>query len=519
MKKIALVSVSNKEGLIDFVRSLVKDFKFRILSTGGTARLLRENSLPVTQISDFTGVPEMLGGRVKSLHPKIYAGLLCRRNEPADRDEMVRHGFELIDLVVVNFYPFEEMAAKTDTTESRIMEAIDIGGPCMLRAAAKNHSDITAVCDPGDYGRVLDVLRDGEGKLTTLRSDLALKAFQRCAAYDSAIASYFAAGRAAPDMDEISGFPKKLQINWDKTATLRYGENPHQAASLYGNFFDSFEQLQGKPLSYNNILDTSAAVSLIGEFKAPAAAILKHTNPCGVATADDINEAWKQALATDPEAAFGGIHVFNRTVDGDLAERIREIFCEVIIAPGFQPQAIAILQKKKNLRLLVSSGTGAGGPQELQEIRSVVGGLLVQDVDRRTFDPARGKIVTERHPDKAEWDSLLFAWQVVKHVKSNAIVFAFGGRTLGIGAGQMSRLDAAWLAARKMRSHISEPKGPIAVASDGFFPFPDTLETAAQAGATAVIQPGGSIRDQEVIAVANELGLAMVFTGIRHFRH
>ncbi len=517
MKKIALISVSNKEGLLDFVRSLVTEFKFRILSTGGTTRLLRENSLPVTQVSDFTGAPEMLGGRVKSLHPKIYAGLLCRRNEPADRDEMVRHGFELIDLVAVNFYPFEEVAAKADATGGSITEAIDIGGPCMLRAAAKNHSGITAICDPGDYGRVLGALREGEGKLTALRSDLAHKAFQRCAAYDFAIARYFEAGQAVPDMDEISGFPKRLQLNWDKTATLRYGENPHQAASLYGNFFDSFEQLQGKPLSYNNILDTSAAVSLIGEFKAPAAAILKHANPCGVAAADDINEAWKQALATDRESAFGGIHVFNRTVDGDLAEQISEIFCEVIIAPGFQPQALAILQKRKNLRLLVSKGTR--GPDEMQEFRSVVGGVLAQDVDRRTFDPASGKTVTERHPSEAEWESLLFAWQVVKHVKSNAIVFASGGRTLGIGAGQMSRLDAARLAARKMRNLKRDPKGPIAVASDGFFPFPDTLETAAKAGTTAAIQPGGSLRDKEVIAAANALGLAMVFTGIRHFRH
>ncbi len=517
MKKFALVSVSNKEGLVDFVRSLVEEFNFRILSTGGTARLLGKNSIPVTQISDFTGTPEMLGGRVKSLHPKIYAGLLCRRSEPADRDEMVRHGFEFIDLAVVNFYPFEEMAADTDATEARIMEAIDIGGPCMLRAAAKNHTNVTPVCDPGDYEAVLDALREGEVKLTALRNELAHKAFQHCAAYNSAIASFFAGERMMPDMDEISGFPKKLQINWDKTATLRYGENPHQEASLYGDFFDCFEQLQGKPLSYNNILDTSAAASLIGEFKSPAAAILKHANPCGVATADDINEAWKQALATDREAAFGGIHVFNRTVDCDLAEQIGEIFCEVIIAPGFQPEAIEVLQKRKNLRLLVSKGVR--GPEEMQEFRSVVGGLLAQDVDRRTLDPNKWKNATERHPNDAEWESLLFAWQVVKHVKSNAIVFASGHKTLGIGAGQMSRLDAARLAAGKMRHTENQPVAPIVVASDGFFPFPDALEMAAQAGATAAIQPGGSIRDNEVIAAANTLGLAMVFTGIRHFRH
>lgn len=517
MKKFALISVYNKEGLVDFVRSLVEEFGFRILSTGGTARLLKEHSLPVTEISAFTGVPEMLGGRVKSLHPKIYAGLLCRRDHPADRDQIVRHGIELIDLVAVNFYPFEEVASKSGAGKNEILEMIDIGGPCLLRAAAKNHARVTAVCDPSDYGRTLTAMREEGSELTELRTELAMKAFQRCANYDSVIERFFSEEAMEPDMDNLSGFPKKLHVEWEKSATLRYGENPHQAASLYGDFFDCFEQLQGKPLSYNNILDTSAAAFLIGEFKAPAAAILKHANPCGAATADDINEAWEQALETDREAAFGGVHVFNRTVDGDLAENMRDIFCEVVIAPGFQPAALDIFRNKKNLRLLVAKG--GPGPEALREIRSVAGGVLAQDIDRRTFDPVEGKIVTKREPTPTEWSSLLFAWKVVKHVKSNAIVLASDGRTMGIGAGQMSRVDAVRLAVWKMKRIGEETEGSIVVASDGFFPFADGLERAAQAGATAAIQPGGSIRDKEVIKAADSLGMAMVFTGFRHFRH
>ncbi len=519
MKKNALISVSDKEGLVDFVRPLVEEFGYRIISTGGTAKLLREHSLPVTEVSTFTGFPELLEGRVKSLHPKIHAGLLCRRELRSDLDEAVRHGIELIDLVAVNFYPFEQVVSSPGVTLEKALDAVDIGGPCLIRSAAKNPASVMAISDPSDYNAVLAALRDGGGKLLAeLRHELALKTFRRCASYDSAITRYFASERTTPDPDDLSGFPKKLQITLDKAATLRYGENPHQSAALYGSFFDCFDQLQGKPLSYNNILDTSAAASLIGEFKAPAAAILKHANPCGAATADDVNDAWKMALATDPQAAFGGIHVLNRTVDGDLAEKMVEIFCEVVIAPGFQSAALDIFRKKKNLRLLLAKG--GLGPEALREFRTVFGGLLAQDADRRAFDPTKCRVVTKLEPSSAQWEALVFAWQVVKHVKSNAIVLAKGSRTLGIGAGQMSRLDAARLANWKKSQYDSlENEGAIVVASDGFFPFADGLEVAAEAGATAVIQPGGSIRDPEVIEAANSLGMAMVFTGIRHFRH
>ncbi len=516
MVKLALLSVSDKRGLASFARALVEKHGYRLLSTGGTARLLVENGLPVTEVGDHTGSPEIMDGRVKTLHPKIHGGLLCRRDNEEHMAQARGHGIDLIDLVVVNLYPFEETVARPRVTMEEAIENIDIGGPSMLRSAAKNHQSVTVVCDPGDYDRVLAAM-EAESALEPLRRELARKVFQRTAAYDAAISAWLEKEAAfEPTPESLSGFPKTLNLSQGKSQDLRYGENPHQQAALYGNFGDYFSQLQGKELSYNNIIDITAAAYLIGEFEKPTVAILKHTNPCGVASADTVTAAWHEAFATDRQAPFGGIIVTNRTCDGELAAAIAEIFSEVIIAPGFSEEARDVFRKKKNLRLM--EARGGLGPDNLRDIRSVIGGVLVQDRDHQPVANAGFQVVTKRQPTPEEARALLFGWRVVKHVKSNAIVYAGCERTLGVGAGQMSRVDSSRIAVWKAGEAGLDLQGSI-VASDAFFPFPDGLVAAAEAGATAAIQPGGSVRDKEVIAAADERGMAMIFTGRRHFRH
>ena len=516
MAKLALLSVSDKRGLVEFATALVRQHGFTLLSTGGTAKLLAEQGLPVTEVSQHTGFPEIMEGRVKTLHPKIHGGLLCRRDKPDHLAQARANAIELIDLVVVNLYPFEQTVAKKDVHFEEAIENIDIGGPSMLRSAAKNHESVSVVCDPADYPAVLAAMAGSPADLLALRRKLALKVFQRTATYDAAIARYLETQAAEPDLEALSGFPASLSFSWKKAQSLRYGENPHQKAALYGTFHDHFEQLQGKELSYNNILDITSATYLIGEFERPTVAILKHTNPCGVASADTLAAAWEQAYATDRQAPFGGIIVVNHTLDGALAKMIAEIFTEVIIAPRFSDEALAILGKKKNLRLMIAKeGLGADA---LLEIRSVIGGVLVQDRNRTLGKISEFKVVTQRQPTAEEWASLLFAWKICKHVKSNAIVYARGEQTLGVGAGQMARVDSSRIAVWKAGEAGLSLKGSV-VASEALFPFADGLIAAADAGATAAIQPGGAIRDEEVIKAANDRGMTMVFTGIRHFKH
>lgn len=519
MAKLALLSVSDKRGLVEFASALVAQHGYTLLSTGGTAKLLADRGLPVTEVSQHTGFPEIMEGRVKTLHPKIHGGLLCRRDKAEHLAQAARNEIALIDLVVVNLYPFEETVAKPHVTLEEAIENIDIGGPSMLRSAAKNHESVTVVCDPGDYDAVLAAFAaeaSAPEKLAELRRRLALKVFQRTGSYDTAIARYLDAQAAAPDLGALSGFPETFSVSWKKAQTLRYGENPHQQAALYGTFHEHFEQLQGKELSYNNILDITSATYLIGEFERPTVAILKHTNPCGVASADTLNDAWEKAYATDRQAPFGGIIIVNQTLDGALAKSIAEIFTEVIIAPRFSDEALAIFGKKKNLRLMIAKG--GIGAEALQEIRSVVGGVLVQDRDRTLGNVREFKVVTKREPTPEEWAGMMFGWKVGKHVKSNSIVYCRGEQTLGVGAGQMARVDSSRIAVWKAGEAKLDLKGSV-VASEALFPFADGLIAAADAGATAAIQPGGSVRDAEVIAAADERGMAMVFTGMRHFKH
>ncbi|HLP26395.1 MAG TPA: bifunctional phosphoribosylaminoimidazolecarboxamide formyltransferase/IMP cyclohydrolase [Acidobacteriota bacterium] len=518
MAKLALLSVSDKRGLVDFATALVRQQGYKLLSTGGTAKLLAEAGLPVTEVSAHTGFPEMMEGRVKTLHPKIHGGLLCRRDKADHLAAAQQHGIDLIDLVVVNLYPFEQTVAKPHVEFEEAIENIDIGGPSMLRSAAKNHESVTVVCDPADYSAVIAAMTAGEGstELKVLRRKLALKVFQRTGAYDTAIAKYLETQQDEPDLEALSGFPTTFTLSLKKAQSLRYGENPHQKAALYGTFHEHFQQLQGKELSYNNILDITSATYLIGEFEKPTVAILKHTNPCGVASAETLLGAWEKAYATDRQAPFGGIIVVNQTLGQDVAEQIKDIFTEVIIAPRFSDEALAIFAKKKNLRLMIAKG--GIGADALQEVRSVVGGVLVQDRDRSMEKIAGCKVVTKRQPTAEEWDALLFGWKVCKHVKSNAIVYCRGEQTLGVGAGQMARVDSSRIAVWKAGEAKLDLKGSV-VASEALFPFPDGLLAAADAGATAAIQPGGAIRDEEVIKAADERGMAMVFTGVRHFKH
>ncbi|GAA6757063.1 bifunctional phosphoribosylaminoimidazolecarboxamide formyltransferase/IMP cyclohydrolase [Thermus oshimai] len=494
----ALLSVSDKRGLVDFARGLL-ELGFGLLATGGTYRALKEAGLPVTYISDFTGFPEVLEGRVKTLHPKVHAGLLAR---PDQEEELKALGFERIALLVVNLYPFRETVARGASFEEAL-EQIDIGGPAMLRAAAKNHRAVLPVCDPEDYPAVLKALR--EGPTPEFRRALARKAFAHTAAYDAAIAEWLAGEK----------FPEEKFFVLKRVSPLRYGENPHQEAALYrvegeeGPLLQA-QVLQGKAMSFNNYLDAEAAWNLVSEFEAPACVAVKHQNPCGVALGEGPLEAYQRAYAADPVSIFGGIVAFNQEVDGATARAMGEVFLEVVLAPGFSEEALAVFSRKKNLRLLKVPSLAQGPYLDLRRLR---GGVLLQDAD--TEDPMAPKVVTARAPSEAEWQDLLFAWKVVKHVRSNAIVVAKGGVTLGIGVGQTNRLQAA----RHALEAAGEGAKGAVLASDAFFPFDDVVRLAGQYGVSAIIQPGGSVRDEDSIRAADELGIAMVFTGVRHFKH
>jgi phosphoribosylaminoimidazolecarboxamide formyltransferase/IMP cyclohydrolase len=506
--KRALISVSDKAGLVPFARRL-SELGVEIISTGGTAALFKAESIPHIEIDKFTGFPEMLDGRVKTLHPKVHGGLLYLRDNPEHQRQAALNGIEPIDLVVVNLYPFQATIEREGVTLEEALEKIDIGGPSMLRSAAKNYKFVTVVTDPRDYDVVLKELEQEEGKTSLkLREQLAIKVFSTTAVYDKAISDF---------LNREQKTTGSILVSVPLESRLRYGENPHQKASLYGKFLDYFQKLHGKELSFNNILDINAAANLIQEFKEPTVAILKHTNPCGVATDPDLREAWMKAFATDKQAPFGGIIVCNRPLTEPLARAISEIFSEVIIAPEYEPEARALLQKKKNLRLIKSLDWAQDTAKD-SDLRSVIGGLLVQSKDQATFDEPERHVVSSRPPTADEMTAMIFGWKVVKHVKSNAIVYASKDRTLGIGAGQMSRVDASRIAIWKAAEAGLSLKGSI-VASDAFFPFADGLIAASEAGATAAIQPGGSVRDEEVIKAADERQVAMVFTGVRHFRH
>jgi phosphoribosylaminoimidazolecarboxamide formyltransferase/IMP cyclohydrolase len=506
--KRALISVSDKTGIVPFARRL-SEMGIEIVSTGGTATLLRKESIPHLEIETFTGFPEILNGRVKTLHPKVHGGLLFLRDSPDHQRQAAEHQIEPIDLVVVNLYPFESTVARPGVKMEEAIEQIDIGGPSMLRSAAKNCRFVTVVTDPSDYPTVVEEIEQHRGETTQpLREQFAIKAFLTTARYDQAIANYLRGEQSSSGSFTLS-LPLEMR--------LRYGENPHQSASLHGHFLDYFQKLHGKELSYNNILDIDAATRLIQEFSESTVAILKHTNPCGVGSDPDLREAWLKAFATDKQAPFGGIIICNRPLTESLARAISEIFSEVIIAPEFEAEARALLQKKKNLRLMKM----LAGPHEKREepdVRSVIGGLLVEERDGAELKEPERHVVSARPPTAEEMKAMLFGWRVVKHVKSNAIVYASRDRTIGIGAGQMARVDSSRIAIWKAKEAGLSLKGS-AVCSDAFFPFADGLIAASEAGATAAIQPGGSVRDPEVIAAADERQMAMVFTGVRHFRH
>ncbi len=514
----ALLSVSDKTGLVDFARGLA-ELGIELVASGGTAAALREAGLPVVEVARLTSSPEMLGGRVKTLHPRVHGGILARRDHEGDRGDVRREEIPLIDLVVVNLYPFEETVARPGVSREEAVEQIDIGGPSMIRSAAKNHAFVGVVTDPADYEPVLRELREEGGCLSEeTRRRLARKAFARTAAYDRAIAGWLEGADAG---DEAAGepFPERLEVDLGRAARLRYGENPHQAGALYGRFLEIARPLHGKELSYNNVVDVQAALQLILDFdpgEGAVVAILKHNTPCGVGRGATPAEAWERAFATDPDSPFGGIVVSNRPFDLPLAEAVDEIFTEVLVAPRFEPDALERLRRKRNRRLLEVS-FGALDREQL-EWRRVFGGLLVQEPDLSVEGAAQSRVVTARKPDEEELRALDFGWRVAKHVKSNAVVFAAADRTLAIGGGATSRVDAV-LGAREKARRVGIDLRGSALASDAFFPFPDGLEAAAEAGATACIQPGGSTRDALVIEAADRLGVAMVFTGVRHFRH
>ena len=511
----AILSVTDKTGLVDFARRLAA-LGVELVSTGGTARLLRDSGIAVNDISELTGFPEMLDGRVKTLHPKVHGGILHRRDDRRHVAAVKEHGIQPIDMVVVNLYAFEKTAAKPEVTFSELIENIDIGGPSMIRSAAKNFQDVAIVTSPKDYDAIAAELEREKGQLCKeTKWRLAQKAFATTAAYDSAIASTLE--RISPDQVELqqeSGFPNTLRFSLHKILDLRYGENPHQKAAMYsdgsGAGVANARQLQGKELSYNNIVDLQAAWDLAQEFDEPVVAIIKHTNPSGTATGKTLAEAYKKALAGDPVSAFGGVIGVNRRIDAEAAEEMHKLFLEVIAAPEFEEAAKAKFASKKNLRLVEVKPAN-----QKWILKNVSGGMLVQDADLRPLEDADLRVVTKRAPTPEEIRALLFAWKVCKHVKSNAIVYAREGQTVGVGAGQMSRVDSAKIGAMKAQLPL---KGTV-VASDAYFPFPDGVEEIAKAGATAVIQPGGSQRDPEVIEAADRLGLAMMFTGVRHFRH
>lgn len=502
-----LISVTDKTGVVEFARE-IGALGAEIVSTGGTARLIREAGVPVRDVSEVTSFPEMLDGRVKTLHPKIAGGILAIRERPEHMRALAEQHIEPIDMVVVNLYRFEETAARPGATREELIENIDIGGPTMIRAAAKNYQDVAVVVSPDDYGAIVEEMRAGGGSLSLeTQWKLARKAFRTTAAYDSAISAHL------DREDAVAGLPRDLAIRAPKVMDLRYGENPHQSAALYGvrgKGIAGAEQLHGKELSYNNLVDLDAAWQLACEFASPAAAIIKHTNPCGCAEQASLAEAYRKALECDPVSAYGGVIGLSRAVDEETAREMAKTFVEAIAAPGYSPEALAILSAKKNVRLM----RVAPGLDPLV-VKSISGGFLAQTVDDARLERAQAVVKTRRAPTDAEWVALEFGWKVAKHVKSNAIVFARPGQTVGVGAGQMSRVDSVKLGAMK----AVLPLAGTVVASDAFFPFPDGLEEAVKHGATAFIQPGGSVRDGEVIAAADRLGVAMVFTGVRHFRH
>jgi len=518
--KRALLSVYDKTGIVPFGRFLA-DRGVELVSSGGTAQRLRDAGLEVTTVAEATNFPEILHGRVKTLHPAVHGGLLAMRNDPDDMDELHALGIRPIDLVVVNLYPFEDVTARADVTLPEAVENIDIGGSALLRASAKNHAFVATVCNPNDYGPLQEELSAHNGALTAAtRRQLATAAFQHTAAYDTAIATYFEQATAPPE--EESPLPPRLRIDTPRSQSLRYGENPHQAAAFYGDASPYYRQLHGKPLSYNNLLDLDAALALMAELAdaQAACAIFKHTNPCGVATAETLPEAYQNAFATDRQSPFGGIVAVNQPLDLETAKAIDEVFTEIILAPAFPSEVREFLQEKKRRRL-IEVHSFKGHPRA-QQVRTVQGGFLVQDADPtlRPLQELRDhwEVVTKREPTTQEWRDLNLAWRVAKHVKSNAIVYARNAATVGIGAGQMSRVDAAEVAAHKAAKSELALKGAV-VASDAFFPFADGLLAAADRGITAAIQPGGSIRDDEVIAAAEDRNMAMVCTGTRHFRH
>ncbi|WOD41592.1 bifunctional phosphoribosylaminoimidazolecarboxamide formyltransferase/IMP cyclohydrolase [Nodosilinea sp. E11] len=515
MARLALLSVSDKTGLVELAKALVEEFGFDLISSGGTAKAIAAANLPVTKVSDYTGSPEILGGRVKTLHPKIHGGILARQDLPEDQKDLADNGIRPLDLVVVNLYPFEQTIAKDGVTMADAIENIDIGGPAMLRAAAKNHAHLTVLCSAEQYGPYLEALRTNQGQVPLeFRQACARAAFWHTASYDQAIATYLTASTS-----EEGALPQQWAMTGRQQATLRYGENPHQTAAWYRTGstptgWAGAEQLQGKELSYNNLVDLEAARRIIAEFPSdrPAAAVLKHTNPCGVAMGDTLATAYRRAYDADDVSAFGGIVVLNRAIDADTAQQLTGTFLECIVAPGCDAAARELLAKKQNLRVLVLEDllTGPG-----QVVNAIAGGFLLQAPDNHRDDPATWQIVTEAQPSEAELAEMLFAWRVVKHVKSNAIVVTHQQQTLGIGAGQMNRVGSVSIAL----AQAGEKAQGAVLASDGFFPFDDSVRTAAAAGIRAVVQPGGSRRDEDSIKAANELGLIMAMTGVRHFLH
>jgi phosphoribosylaminoimidazolecarboxamide formyltransferase/IMP cyclohydrolase len=516
----ALLSVSDKTGLVEFARGL-DAMGVKLISTGGTAKSLMDAGLPVTEVADYTGFPEMLDGRVKTLHPKVHGAILARRDSLEHMAALTKHAIPTIDLVVVNLYPFRQTVARPGCSLDDAIENIDIGGPALVRAAAKNHAHVGVVVDPADYPALLDELSANGGQLgSATRFRLARKAFSHTAAYDGAISNYLTARdeTGAPQL-----FPDRFNWQGAKVQDLRYGENPHQQAAFYRDeapapgTIATYRQLQGKELSFNNIGDSDAAWECVQSFAEPACVIVKHANPCGAAIAPTPLEAYRQALATDPTSAFGGIIAFNREIDAATVELVSAQFLEVLIAPGYSADALECIARKVNVRVLAvqSAGTEAGNAWDMKRVG---GGMLLQTADRRGIDPGELSVVSRKAPTPSQLADLLFVWRVAKFVKSNAIVYGGGGRTLGIGAGQMSRVDSTRIAAIKAQAAELSLTGSV-VASDAFFPFRDGLDVVADNGAVAVIQPGGSMRDAEVIAAADERGLAMVFTGVRHFRH
>ena len=519
----ALISVSDKAGLVEFAKALAS-FEVELLSTGGTAKLLRDAGLAVVQVSEYTGQPEILDGRVKTLHPKVHGGLLAIRDNPEHQKQLAAQGFGTIDLVVVNLYPFEATIAKSGATFADAIENIDIGGPAMVRSAAKNHAFVTVVVDPADYPRVLEEMRAADGSVSAaMNRELAKKVFRTTAHYDGAIADYL--GSLEGEGSGRARFGETMHVELVKAQDLRYGENPHQLAAFYREAGDlgpepcvaKAKQLQGKELSFNNIVDANAALELVKEFRETVAVAIKHTNPCGVAVSgSSLADAFRKCRACDPVSIFGGIVGTNREVDGATAEEMKDIFLEVVIAPSFSAEAKRILAAKKNVRLLEVPFANFE-PRGL-DMKKVVGGMLVQDRDLGTVDVRTCEVPTKRKPTEAELGALGFAWKVCKHAKSNTIVLARADQVIGVGAGQMSRVDSARLAVLRARTNQLSTKDTV-VASDAFFPFPDALEVCAEAGATAVAHPGGSIRDQEIVDAADRHGMAMVLTGMRHFRH